>query len=197
MVRTASTMLPLGTNAPDFSLPDTEGKTVQLSDYAGSKALLVIFMCNHCPYVKHVADQLKTLSDDYMPQGLAVVAISSNDADKYPDDSPEAMANEKAERGYQFAYLFDESQSVAQAYAAACTPDFYLFDDQQRLVYRGQLDSSRPKTDIPVTGEDLRAAIDAVLAGQSPSDQQTPSIGCNIKWKEGNEPQYFNPQGTA
>ncbi len=190
-------MLPLGTNAPDFSLPDTEGKTVQLSDYAGSKALLVIFMCNHCPYVKHVADQLKTLSDDYMPQGLAVVAISSNDADKYPDDSPEAMANEKAERGYQFAYLFDESQSVAQAYAAACTPDFYLFDDQQRLVYRGQLDSSRPKTDIPVTGEDLRAAIDAVLAGQSPSDQQTPSIGCNIKWKEGNEPQYFNPQGTA
>ena len=197
MVRTASTMLPLGTNAPDFSLPDTEGKTVQLSDYAGSKALLVIFMCNHCPYVKHVADQLKTLSDDYMPQGLAVVAISSNDADKYPEDSPEAMANEKAERGYQFAYLFDESQSVAQAYAAACTPDFYLFDDQQRLVYRGQLDSSRPKTDIPVTGEDLRAAIDAVLAGQSPSDQQTPSIGCNIKWKEGNEPQYFNPQGTA
>lgn len=197
MVRTASTMLPLGTTAPDFSLPNTEGKTVQLSDYAGSKALLVIFMCNHCPYVKHVADQLKSLSDDYMPQGLAVVAISSNDAEKYPDDSPEAMAKEKAEREYQFAYLFDESQSVAQAYSAACTPDFYLFDDQQRLVYRGQLDSSRPKTDVPVTGEDLRAAIDAVLAGQSPSDQQTPSIGCNIKWKEGNEPQYFNPQGTA
>lgn len=197
MVRTASTMLPLGTTAPDFSLPNTEGKTVQLSDYAGSKALLVIFMCNHCPYVKHVADQLKSLSDDYMPQGLAVVAISSNDAEKYPDDSPEAMAKEKEERAYQFAYLFDESQSVAQAYSAACTPDFYLFDDQQRLVYRGQLDSSRPKTDVPVTGEDLRAAIDAVLAGQSPSDQQTPSIGCNIKWKEGNEPQYFNPQGTA
>lgn len=197
MVRTASTMLPLGTTAPDFSLPNTEGKTVQLSDYEGSKALLVIFMCNHCPYVKHVADQLKSLSDDYMPQGLAVVAISSNDAEKYPDDSPEAMAKEKAERAYQFAYLFDESQSVAQAYSAACTPDFYLFDDKQCLVYRGQLDSSRPKTDVPVTGEDLRAAIDAVLAGQSPSDQQTPSIGCNIKWKEGNEPQYFNPQGTA
>lgn len=197
MVRTASTMLPLGTKAPDFSLTDTDGKTVQLSDFAGSKALLVIFMCNHCPYVKHVAEQLTLLTDEYMPRGLAVVGISSNDADKYPDDSPQAMATEKAERGYQFAYLFDESQSVAQAYAAACTPDFYLFDDQQQLVYRGQLDSSRPKTDIPVTGEDLRTAIDEALAGNQPGDQQTPSIGCNIKWKEGNEPQYFNPQGTA
>lgn len=197
MVRTASTMLPLGTSAPDFTLPDTDGKQVSLGDFAGSKALLVIFMCNHCPYVKHVADQLKQLSDDYLPQGVAVVGISSNDAEKYPDDSPAAMAEEKASRGYQFPYLFDDDQSVAQAYAAACTPDFYLFDGDQRLVYRGQLDASRPKSDIPVTGEDLRAAIDAVLAGDSPSDQQTPSIGCNIKWKEGQEPAYFNPQGTA
>jgi peroxiredoxin len=197
MVRTASTMLPLGTQAPPFSLPDTDSNTVQLSDFSGSKALLVIFMCNHCPYVKHVAEQLKSLTDDYMTRGLVVAAISSNDADKYPDDSLEAMATEKADRGYQFTYLYDESQQVAQAYAAACTPDFYLFDSDQRLVYRGQLDSSRPKSDTPVTGEDLRAAIDAVLEGQSPADQQTPSIGCNIKWKEGNEPQYFNPQGIA
>ncbi|MGI9473062.1 MAG: thioredoxin family protein [Rubripirellula sp.] len=197
MVRTESTMLPLGTKAPNFSLPDTEGKTVQLSDYANSKSLLVIFMCNHCPYVKHVADQLKQLADDYMPRGLAVVGISSNDADKYPDDSLEAMAAEKAQRGYAFAYLFDGTQEVAQAYAAACTPDFYLFDDQHQLVYRGQLDDSRPKTDIPVTGKDLRSAIDAVLAGNSPNEQQTASLGCNIKWKEGNEPKYFNPQGTA
>ena len=197
MVRTASTMLPLGTEAPAFTLPDTDGNSVSLSDFAGSKALLVIFMCNHCPYVKHVAEQLKLLSDEYMPQGVAVVGISSNDADKYPDDSPAAMAEEKKARGYAFTYLFDGDQSVAQAYAAACTPDFYLFDGDTKLVYRGQLDSSRPKTEIPVTGEDLRAALDAVLAGQSPSEQQTPSIGCNIKWKEGNEPQYFNPQGTA
>ncbi len=197
MVRTASTMLPLGTQAPSFSLPDTDGNLVSLSDFAGSKALLIVFMCNHCPYVKHVAEQLKTLSDDYMPRGVAVVGISSNDADKYPEDAPAAMAAEKATRGYPFPYLFDGDQSVAQAYAAACTPDFYLFDGDTKLVYRGQLDSSRPKTDIPVTGEDLRAALEAVLAGQAPSGQQTPSIGCNIKWKEGNEPPYFNPQGTA
>ena len=197
MVRTASTMLPLGTKAPDFSLPDTDGKTVSLSDLAGSKALLVIFMCNHCPYVKHVADQLKQLADDYMPQGVAVVGISSNDAEKYPDDSPAAMAEEKAQRGYAFAYLFDEDQSVAKAYSAACTPDFFLFDDQQNLVYRGQLDSSRPKSDTPVTGEDLRAAMDAVLAGQAPTTDQKPSLGCNIKWKEGDEPNYFNPKGIG
>jgi peroxiredoxin len=197
MVRTASTMLPLGTQAPAFSLPDTEGNTVQLSDLSGSQALLVIFMCNHCPYVKHVAEQLKSLTNDYMPRGLAVAAISSNDADHYPEDSLEAMGTEKAERGYQFAYLYDESQQVAQVYAAACTPDFYLFDSDQKLVYRGQLDSSRPKSGTPVTGVDLRAALDAVLQGQTPAEQQTPSIGCNIKWKEGNEPQYFNPQGIA
>lgn len=197
MVRTASTMLPLGTTAPDFSLPDTDGKQVSLADFDGRKALLVIFMCNHCPYVKHVADQIKALSDDYMSRGVAVVGISSNDVEKHPDDSPEAMAQEKAARGYSFPYLYDADQSVAQAYAAACTPDFYLFDGDKKLVYRGQLDASRPKTDIPVTGKDLRAAIDAVLDGESPPQDQTPSIGCNIKWKAGNEPQYFDPQGTA
>lgn len=197
MVRTASTMLPIGTPAPDFALPDTDGNVVSLSDFADSKALLVIFMCNHCPFVKHVAEQLKSLSDQYMPQGVAVVGISSNDADKYPADSPQAMATEKQQRGYAFPYLYDADQSVAQAYAAACTPDFYLFDGDGRLAYRGQLDSSRPDSGIPVTGEDLRTAIDAVLAGRPPSDQQTPSIGCNIKWKAGREPAYFNPQGTA
>ena len=197
MVRTASTMLPLGTQAPDFSLPECDGGTVSLSDLAGKKALLVIFMCNHCPYVNHVADQLKSLSDDYLAKDVAVVAISSNDADKYPDDSPEAMSKEKAERGYAFPYLYDADQSVAQAYAAACTPDFYLFDADQKLVYRGQLDSSRPSSDIPVTGEDLRAALDAVLAGDAPSSQQRASLGCNIKWKPGNEPDYFNAAGAS
>lgn len=197
MVRTASTMLPLGTAAPAFSLPECDGGTVSLSDLAGKKALLVIFMCNHCPYVKHVADQLKSLSDDYLAQGVAVVAISSNDADEYPDDSPAAMSKEKLDRGYGFAYLHDADQKVAQAYAAACTPDFYLFDGDQKLVYRGQLDSSRPKTEIPVTGEDLRAAIDALLAGNAPSSEQTASLGCNIKWKSGNEPDYFNSAGVS
>lgn len=197
MVRTASTMLPLGTTAPDFSLPECGGDTISLHDVSGGKGLLVIFMCNHCPYVKHVADQLKSLSDEYMAKGVKVIGISSNDAEKYPDDSPEAMAKEKSDRGYAFPYVTDADQSVAQAYAAACTPDFYLFDAENKLVYRGQMDSSRPKTDIPVTGTDLRAAMDAVLAGDAPSEQQTPSIGCNIKWKEGKEPQYFNPQGSA
>jgi peroxiredoxin len=190
-------MLPLGTSAPDFSLPDTDGNTVSLSDVSGKRALLVIFMCNHCPFVKHVADQLKQLTDEYLSKDVSVVAISSNDAEKYPDDAPAAMAKEKQLRGYGFPYLYDEDQSVAQAYAAACTPDFYLFDGNNELVYRGQLDSSRPDSGIPVTGEDLRAALDAVLSGQTPSAEQTPSIGCNIKWKAGNEPQYFNPQGSA
>ncbi len=193
MVRTLSTMLPLGTNAPDFSLPNCDGTTVSLSDYRGNQAVLVMFICNHCPYVKHVADQLKVLADDYMTKGVGVVAISSNDAVKYPADSPAAMAQEKANRGYAFEYLYDEDQSVAQAYAAACTPDFYLFDAQMKLVYRGQLDSSRPNSDVPVTGEDLRAAIDAVIASESPNENQVASLGCNIKWKEGNQPQYFNP----
>ena len=197
MVRTASTMLPLGTTAPPFSLPDTDGNTVSVGDFAGKKALLVMFICNHCPYVKHVADQLKSLGDDYLAKDVAVVAISSNDADAYPDDNPEAMAKEKAERGYAFPYLFDGDQAIAKAYAAACTPDFYLFDGDQKLVYRGQLDSSRPKSDIPVTGEDLRAAIDAVLAGSAPAAEQRASLGCNIKWKDGNEPEYFNPAGVS
>ena len=190
-------MLSLGTEAPDFSLPDTDGNQVSLSDFADSKALLVIFMCNHCPYVKHVAEQLKLLSDEYMQRGVAVVGINSNDAEKYPDDSPEAMAKEKAERGYHFPYLFDGDQSVAQAYHAACTPDFFLFDADGKLAYRGQLDSSRPSSDTPVTGQDLRAALDEVLHGRKPAEKQVPSLGCNIKWKPGNEPGYFNPQGAS
>ncbi|MEO1615596.1 MAG: thioredoxin family protein [Planctomycetota bacterium] len=191
MVRTESTMLPLGTRAPSFNLPECEGGNVSLDDLSGKKALLVMFICNHCPYVKHVADQLKVLADDYLAKDVAVVAISSNDAVAYPDDSPEAMAKEKAERGYTFPYLFDGDQSVAQLYRAACTPDFFLFDGDLNLAYRGQLDASRPKTDIPVTGVDLRAALDAVLAGETPTSDQRASLGCNIKWKEGNEPDYF------
>ncbi|MEL6107837.1 MAG: thioredoxin family protein [Planctomycetota bacterium] len=197
MVRTASTMLPLGTLAPPFSLPDTDGQTVSISDFVGKKALLIMFICNHCPYVKHVADQLKVLGDDYLGKDVAVLAVSSNDADAYPDDAPEAMAAEKAARGYAFPYLFDGDQSVAKAYSAACTPDFYLFDGDQKLVYRGQLDSSRPNSGIPVTGEDLRAAMDAVLNGQTPTSEQRASLGCNIKWKQGNEPEYFNPTGVS
>lgn len=193
MVRTLSTMLPLGTEAPDFSLVDTDGKTVSRSDFKGKKGLLVIFMCNHCPYVKHVADELKRLSDEYLAKGVGVVAISSNDAVAYPDDSPAKMKEEKAMRGYAFPYLFDETQEVAKAYHAACTPDFFLFDADHKLVYRGQMDDSRPKTDRPVTGADLRAALDALLAGQPPLATQTPSLGCNIKWMEGSEPSYFNP----
>jgi len=192
MVLTPSTMLPLGTKAPDFSLPNVDGKTVSLSDFEGAPALLVIFMCNHCPYVKHVAEELAKLTSEYQQRGVAVVAISSNDAANYPDDSPEKMAEEVAVRGYKFAYLYDESQEVARAYHAACTPDFYVFDQDQQLVYRGQMDDSRPDSGIPVTGADLRAALDAVLAGQKPSDEQKPSIGCNIKWKSGNEPAYFS-----
>ena len=197
MVRTASTMLPLGTPAPSFSLVNTKGQTVTLESFAGKDALLVIFMCNHCPFVKHIAEGLKSLTDEYLAKNVGVVAISSNDAEKYPDDSPKAMAKEKTDRGYEFDYLYDADQSVAIAYAAACTPDFFLFDTEMKLVYRGQLDSSRPNSDVPVTGEDLRAALDAVLAGQPAPADQKPSIGCNIKWNEGNEPDYFNPQGTA
>ncbi len=197
MVRTASTMLPLGTAAPDFQLPECDGGTVSLSDFADKKALLVIFMCNHCPFVKHVAEQIKLLTDEYMQRGVGVVAISSNDADKYPQDGPEAMKQEKADRGYNFAYAYDADQSVAKDYSAACTPDFFLFDDQRELAYRGQLDDSRPDSGTPLTGKDLRAALDEVLAGRSPAADQKASIGCNIKWKPGNEPQYFNPGGNA
>ncbi len=192
MVRTASTMmLPLGAQAPDFALPDTDGRIVRLADFRGAPALLVIFMCNHCPYVKHVADHLAALVKEYQAKGVAVVGINANDVENYPDDSPEKMREEVALRGYTFPYLFDETQEVAKRYGAACTPDFFLFDNEQRLVYRGQLDDSRPNNGIPVTGRDLRAALDAVLAGQPVSPDQKPSLGCNIKWKPGNEPAYF------
>ncbi|MEO8497271.1 MAG: thioredoxin family protein [Planctomycetota bacterium] len=197
MVKTASTMLPLGTKAPDFSLVNVDGRTVSLADFEGSPALLVIFMCNHCPFVKHVAPELARLGHEYQSRGVAVVGISSNDVSVFPADSPEQMIHEAELQGYSFAYLYDETQEVAQAYKAACTPDFFLFDGEQKLVYRGQLDASRPGNGIPVTGDDLRRAIDAVLAGQAGPTDQTPSIGCNIKWKEGCEPDYFNPAGTG
>ncbi len=191
MARTASTMLNLGTEAPDFSLVNVDGKTVSLSDFDGSSALLVVFMCNHCPFVKHLADPLAQFANEYMPKGLAVVGISSNDVANHPADSPEQMVREAEERGYQFPYLYDETQEVAKAYRAACTPDFFLFDADRRLVYRGQFDDSRPDSGKPITGKDLRDAVDAVLAGKELSHEQRPSIGCNIKWKPGNEPDYF------
>ena len=192
MVRTPSTMLPLGTTAPDFSLPNVDGRTVSLADAAGPKGTVVMFICNHCPFVKHVADQLAALGRDVMPLGIGVVAISSNDVSTHPADSPEQMVHEAEDRGYPFPYLYDESQEVAKDYHAACTPDFFLFDAGRKLVYRGQLDASRPGNEIPVTGADLRAAIDAVLAGRPVAAEQRPSLGCNIKWKPGNEPGYFS-----
>ena len=191
MVKTASTMLPLGTKAPDFSLPDTNGKRVSLSEFADASAMLLIFMCNHCPYVKHIAEGLAQLAKDYQQRGVAVVGINSNDVDTYADDSPATMVDEVKLRGYTFPYLYDATQCVAKAYRAACTPDFYVFDRERKLVYRGQMDSSRPGGGEPVTGKDLRAALDAVLAGQPVSLSQKPSLGCNIKWKPDNEPDYF------
>ncbi len=191
MVKTASTMLSLGTVAPDFALPDPQGKVISLADFQDAPALLVVFMCNHCPYVKHVASGLASLAGEYQQKGAAVVAINSNDWDSYPDDTPDKMAKEVKQRGYVFPYLCDATQEVAKLYQAACTPDFYLFDGQRRLVYRGQMDDSRPGNNIPVTGQDLRAALDAVLAGRAVSKEQKPSIGCNIKWRPGNEPEYF------
>ena len=191
MVVTPSTMLSLGTKAPDFSLPNVDGKTISLRDFAGAPALLVVFMCNHCPYVKHVAAALAQLARDYQARGVAVVGISSNDVATHPADSPEQMVAEAQMRGYTFPYLYDETQAVAKAYRAACTPDFYVFDKDQKLAYRGQMDSSRPDSGMPVTGKDLRAALDAVLAGKPAPAEQKPSIGCNIKWKAGNEPDYF------
>jgi len=197
MVKTASTMLPLGTQAPDFSLPNVDGSTVSLSDFDDAKALLVVFMCNHCPFVIHVAPELARLAAEYQAKGVAVVGISSNDVSTHPQDSPEQMVREAQERGYTFPYLYDETQEVAKAYRAACTPDFYVFDAEKKLVYRGQLDDSRPESGIPVTGEDLRAALDAVLEGKPVPEDQKPSIGCNIKWKEADAPEYFDPAGTA
>jgi peroxiredoxin len=191
MALTPSTMLPLGTQAPGFRLPDTEGNVVALDDFQDAPALLVIFLCNHCPYVKHVRHELAKLTGEYHDRGVAAVGINANDVAAYPEDRPELMAREKAEVGYPFPYLYDESQGVARAYQAACTPDFYVFDRQRRLVYRGQLDDSRPGNGLPVTGKDLRAALDAVLAGRPVPEPQRPSIGCNIKWKPGNEPTSF------
>jgi peroxiredoxin len=192
MALTPSTMLPLGTKAPGFRLTDTDGKTVSLEDAKEARALLVIFLCNHCPFVKHVQLELAKLCREYMDKGVAVVGISANDVASQPDDGPDRMAQEKARVGYPFPYLYDENQDVAKAYQAACTPDFYVFDRDRALVYRGQMDDSRPDNGIPVTGKDLRSALDAVLAGNAVSQVQKPSLGCNIKWKPGNEPGYFH-----
>ncbi len=192
MVRTPSTMLPLGTRAPDFELPNVDGRMLGLAEAAGPQGTVVMFICNHCPFVKHVADHLAMVARDYASRGIGFVAISSNDVAVHPADSPEQMVREAEDRGYLFPYLYDETQEVAKAYHAACTPDFYLFDAEMKLAYRGQLDSSRPGNDLPVTGSDLRGAIDALLAGRPPRDDQKPSIGCNIKWKVGHEPPYFH-----
>ena len=186
MAATESNMLELGTVAPGFSLPDADGVVHSLADNAS--ATLVMFICNHCPFVKHVRAEFARLGNDYGPQGVAIYAINSNDLDNYPQDGPDAMRRESADLGYTFPYLLDADQSVAQAYKAACTPDFYVFDSDLRLVYRGQLDAARPSNQEPVTGRDIRAALDAVLAGETVNEDQVPSIGCNIKWKPGNEP---------
>ncbi|MEY3052504.1 MAG: hypothetical protein RLY31_2289 [Bacteroidota bacterium] len=184
MARTLSNMIPLGTSAPDFTLPDTvSGRKVSLTELSTGKALVIMFLCNHCPYVKHVNAGIVRLAEDFQPQGVRFVAISSNDAVNYPDDAPDKMRHVAEEEGYPFPYLYDEDQSVARAYDAACTPDFYVFDREGKLVYRGRMDASRPQTDTPVTGADLRAALEAVLRGETPSEDQYPSLGCNIKWK--------------
>jgi len=183
MAETPSQMLPLGTLAAAFSLPDPDGTMHSLDDAAGSRGYVVMFICNHCPFVKHVADELARLGKYCQDRGVAVFAINSNDIEMQPADSPEMMRQESAKRGYTFPYLFDADQDVAKAYRAACTPDFYLFDADRLLVYRGQLDASRPGNDRPVDGADLRCAIDAVLAGNAVNDHQEPSIGCNIKWR--------------
>ncbi|MBN2131711.1 MAG: thioredoxin family protein [Sedimentisphaerales bacterium] len=190
MAATTSTMLPLGTKAPAFSLPDTKGRTVSISDFSDAKALLVVFMCNHCPFVKHILGGFVRLAKEYRDKGVAAVAINSNDVDDYPDDRPELMAQVAREKGFSFPYLYDETQEVARAYHAACTPDFFLFDPARALVYRGQMDDSRPGSDDPVDGADLRAALDAVLAGRPVPEPQKPSMGCSIKWKAGRKPEY-------
>lgn len=195
MVSTASTMQSLGAPAPTFALPNMNPaageKMVSLSDCANNSALLVAFICNHCPYVIHIREALVQFANDYAPRGLAVVAISSNDADNYPDDSPAKMSEEAVRHGFPFPYLYDEDQSVAKAYRAACTPDFFLFDSEMHLAYRGQFDAGRPKSNEPVTGVDLRNAADAVLAGSAVAAEQIPSVGCSIKWKAGGAPDYF------
>jgi peroxiredoxin len=190
MVMTASTMLPLGTLAPDFFLPDPKGKLVSLADFGDAPALLVVFMCNHCPFVKHILYQMVELFKEYQARGAAVVGINSNDVVSYPEDRPELMAQLAKEAGFTFPYLYDETQEVAKAYRAACTPDFFLFDKKGKLVYRGQMDDSRPGNNVPVTGTDLRAALDAVFEAKQVPQEQKPSMGCNIKWKPGNVPHY-------
>ena len=191
MPETHSTMIDIGTPLPSFSLPDFNGKTVSDADFAGSKALLVAFICNHCPFVRHIRQEFARFAKEYQAKGLRVVAIASNDTKEFPEDGPAGMKEEATEVGYTFPYLFDEKQRVAQAFHAACTPDLFLFDGAGRLAYRGQFDGSRPKSDVPVTGADLRAAADAVLAGRPAPAMQKPSMGCNIKWSPGNAPEYF------
>jgi len=190
MSLTPSTMLPLGTPAPDFTLPDTNGTPVSLADFP-QPALLVIFMCNHCPYVVHLREGMARLARDYAPRGVGILGINANDVQNYPADSPGRMQAELKSAGYIFPYLYDEMQAVAKAFRAACTPDFFLFDAGRKLVYRGQFDDSRPGNGQPVTGRDLRAALDALLASQPVPAIQKPSLGCNIKWKPGNEPDYY------
>lgn len=196
MALTPSTMLELGTAAAAFELPNHNprwgpiGKAVSLDDFPDARAYLILFVCNHCPYVKHVAKVLAEMGKTYQSRDVAVIAINSNDVANYPDDSPQKMAEESGRWGWTFPYLFDEDQSVARAYAAACTPDVYVFDKGRRLVYRGQIDDSRPSSGMPATGDDLRAALDAALAGRPCSEPQKPSMGCNIKWKKGNAPAY-------
>jgi peroxiredoxin len=192
MALTPSTMLSLGTKAPDFSLPDVvSGNTISLKTFADKKALLVMFICRHCPFVKHVQQQLVQIEQDYANQSLGIVAISANDVANYPDDSPDNLKLMAKELGFNFPFCYDESQETAKAYTAACTPDFFLFDENRQLVYRGQLDASRPSNNVPVTGKDLRSAIDGVLADKEINLDQKPSIGCNIKWKSGKEPEYY------
>jgi len=184
MARTPSNMLELGTKAPDFSLPDPHGNVFNRDQVAGEHGLLVVFYCNHCPFVKHIRDRFVEVTSEYIDKGIGVVAINSNDVENYPDDAPDKMAEESERYGYRFPYLFDETQEVARAYDAACTPDFFLFDKDLSLVYRGQFDDSRPGNDEPVTGTDLKTAMDALIKGEKPSTVQKPSIGCNIKWKQ-------------
>jgi peroxiredoxin len=194
MVAVPSTMLPLGTKVPDFVLTNAvDGKLIGPRDYAGRNALLVMFICNHCPFVKHVKDELGRIAADFESPGLAVLAINANDLAGYPQDGPDKMRELALEEGWHFPFLFDETQEVAKTFRAACTPDFFVFDHKQRLAYRGQLDDSRPSNGVPVTGSDLRSAIEAILAGTPVAEEQKPSVGCNIKWRAGNQPEYFTP----
>lgn len=191
MAYTESNMMPLGSVAPSFRLPDTvTGRWYELDQLLGEQATVIIFLCNHCPYVIHVNPQIVQIANDYRSQGVNFIGISSNDVEKYPDDAPDKMKEHAQEVGYNFPYLYDESQAVAKAYDAACTPDFYVFDRDRKLYYRGRIDGSRPKNDLPLTGEDLRNALDGLLAAAPPPEKQYPSGGCNIKWKPGNEPSW-------